>query len=89
MPRLKHPCSVCNRRQGCTKDLGGHEDGIPLGPVTKCDPCGRWACPDCLHEADCCFTDYTEGEGGLFSRESPPGWKRLDEITFIREDANG
>lgn len=46
---------VCGERmEGSTKDRSGREDGIPLGKIKKCQHCGRWACPDCLHERDCC-----------------------------------
>ena len=61
-------CQVCGRKEGTTKDRCGQEDGIPLGRLEKCDLCGKWACPDCLHEMDCCFDDEDPDN-------PPPGWR--------------
>jgi hypothetical protein len=70
-------CEICGRPEGCTLDLGGLEDGVPLGPVTLCDLCGRRACPDCLHEADCCFDDADlHADDPLWA---PRGWRRLPQ----------
>jgi len=75
-------CAVCSRKPGCTKNLCGEEDGTPLGALEKCDACGLVACPDCLHEADCCFRDADD-----HAKEpdwAPPGWRvsaRLGGIT--------
>jgi hypothetical protein len=60
-------CRICGRKEGSTKDRCGEEDGVPLGPVERCPTCKRSACPDCLHEADCCFLGH---EGGA----APRGW---------------
>lgn len=58
-------------------------DGIPLGPVTECPDCHKLACPDCMHEADCCFDadceNYTDsfcGRFGWFKICGGP-WKRI------------
>jgi len=53
-------CQVCDRKVGST--------------IEQCDLCGKWACPDCLGEADCCFDD---DDGPM---TAPPGW-RVKEIT--------
>jgi len=60
-------CEVCERAEGATCDRCWQEDGIPLGPIETCPTCNRRACPDCLHEADCCFADAED-------HEDDPGW---------------
>lgn len=51
-------CDVCGRREGnrTTNRFGGPDmnPDTPLGPVTKCPACESMACPDCLHEQECC-----------------------------------
>jgi hypothetical protein len=67
---------VCERLEGDMHDRCGQYDGVPLGRLEKCDWCGKWACPDCLHEADCCFDWYWEianEEAG--EPVAPPGWR--------------
>lgn len=76
MSKRKKACSMCGRKEGSTKDVCGDEDYTPLGPVEKCETCGRWACPDCLHEADCCFADADEHAGE--PTWTPPGWRLTD-----------
>jgi hypothetical protein len=69
----RRKCQICDRTEGSTKDRGGDEDGVPLGPVTKCDTCGRWACPDCEAEADCCFVEVEDHAND--PTWAPPGWR--------------
>jgi len=55
--RTPHPCAVCGRRAGSVGvDVAGAPDGsvTPLGRVTRCPDCHQWACPDCLHDRNCC-----------------------------------
>jgi hypothetical protein len=67
-------CDVCGRNEGAEIDRSGGYDGIPLGPIEKCETCGRHACPDCLHESDCCFDD---AEDHVAEPDwSPAGWAR-------------
>ncbi len=81
MTRRKR-CQVCNRLEGSTKNMIGEEDGIPLGKVEKCPTCGRWACPDCLHEADCCFVEADEHAAE--ECWCPPGWRIASGEIFPR-----
>ncbi len=69
-------CQVCGRREGVTVDRCGNEDGLPLGRLEKCVLCGKWACPDCLAEADCCFGD---DELKTTIDHPPNGWKYAGE----------
>jgi hypothetical protein len=69
--KAKRECQICDRLEGSTKDRDDAEDGVPLGPVEKCDACGRWACPDCMHEADCCFADAEDHADD--PKSAPPG----------------
>jgi hypothetical protein len=48
------PCEFCERIEGEEVDICGEPGGVPLGPVERCPDCGRWSCPDCQHERDCC-----------------------------------
>jgi len=75
-------CQVCERRVGSTKDRCGEEDGVPLGPLEKCDLCSKWVCPDCLHEADCCFDGDSEAAppGWRVSKEGPRGYVEYERI---------
>ena len=68
----RRKCEICGREEGSTVDRCGVEDGIALGAIEPCETCGRWACPDCLHEADCCFVE--EDEHSDEPAWSPPGW---------------
>jgi hypothetical protein len=55
-------------------DRWGGEDGIRLGALSLCPTCGKTACPDCLHESDCCWEDVDNQEDGWI----PDGWERVD-----------
>lgn len=74
---MKRKCRICGRYAGSTKDRCGEEDGVPLGPIEQCPTCKRWACPDCMHEADCCFVE--EDEHG--PDWCPPGWRPINDET--------
>lgn len=78
----RRKCHVCCRKEGDKVDLSGRYDGVPLGAIEKCDTCGHWACPDCLHEADCCFGEEFENTGA-----TPAGWEKVNETTYVRQDA--
>lgn len=69
-----HNCEICGRAEGSTKDRCGVEDGVPLGAVERCDLCEQLACPDCLHENDCCFVEADDLEDD--PTWSPKGWIR-------------
>jgi hypothetical protein len=73
MPR---ECSICGRVKGSTLDRCGFPDdspnAVPLGPIRRCATCGRRACPDCLHESDCCFADSDDHAAD--PEWAPPGW---------------
>ena len=71
--KRKYECHVCGRKEGSTKDRCGSDDGSPLGQVEKCGTCGRRACPDCMHEADCCFADADGHQDD--STWAPPDWR--------------
>lgn len=73
-------CDICERAEGDEVDRGGAHDGVPLGPIERCETCGRLACPDCLHEADCCFIDAEEHRSD--PDWAPPGWIRLDRVSL-------
>jgi hypothetical protein len=74
-------CSICSRPEGSTKDRCGNEDGVPLGPVGPCEVCGRLTCPDCQHEADCCFAEADDHmDDPLWC---PVGWE-IHEIHYQR-----
>lgn len=51
-------CEVCGRRAGYAPlNRFGEPDlnpDTPLGPIMECSTCGLMACPDCLHESECC-----------------------------------
>jgi hypothetical protein len=85
--KRKRKCEVCGRKEGDEIDLGGDPDGVPLGPVDKCDSCGRWSCPDCQHESDCCWEEWEESDEPEEDRPLPKGWKVDEEgISFVREE---
>ena len=63
-------CAVCGLSEGDTSDGLG-----PLGPVERCETCGKLACPVCRHEADCCFED--EADHADDPAWAPKGWRRL------------
>lgn len=66
-------CSICDRPAGSLLDRFGIPDGIPLGPIQRCDICGRNACPDCMHESECCFVEVDEH---VHEPDwAPPGWR--------------
>jgi hypothetical protein len=69
--RGKKTCEVCDRLEGSTKDRCNEEDGTPLGAMELCPTCGKWACPDCIHEIDCCFSNVDFVNGVI---KAPPGW---------------
>ena len=75
-------CEVCGRKEGAEVDVAGFPDGVPLGPIEECETCGRKACPDCLHEADCCFVEL--GDHSNEPDWSPAGWVKADSQTFVR-----
>ena len=82
-------CQICGRKEGTLleRDMMTYAEP-PLGPVEKCDTCGRWACPDCMHEADCCFVE--EDEHSNDPKWAPPGWRKepslgkRGETIFVR-----
>jgi len=76
-------CAICGRREGETLDRSRQPDGIPLGPVVCCDLCGRWACPDCLTEADCCFVEMEDHNDE--TAWSPRGWLRTKSSPDVNE----
>jgi len=81
----KRKCRICYRFAGSQKDRCGEYDGVPLGPIKQCPTCKRWACPDCMHEVDCCFVEADEHTG---ERDwAPPGWRitKRDEVGMPRE----
>jgi len=49
-------CANCNRKSGMTNRnrFGEREANSMLGPILVCPKCKRLACPDCLHEGECC-----------------------------------
>lgn len=63
-------CQVCGLPEGDTRD-----GLVPLGPMDTCDLCGKRACPNCLHEADCCFEAADDHEDD--SVWAPKGWHRV------------
>lgn len=73
-------CQICDRAEGSTIDRCGNEDGSPLGAIERCPTCGRLACPDCRHEADCCFVeiDRREVERGLLVR----WWAKVSDTEY-------
>lgn len=81
-------CEICDRKPGDTNDRCNEPtyDQVPFGPLEQCDLCQKWACPDCLHEADCCFED--EEDAG-----TPRGWRLVEEnehgCTYERIIADG
>jgi len=56
--KLDKPCEVCDRRAGYAPfNRFGEPDlcpDTPLGEVALCPECGRYSCPDCQHERECC-----------------------------------
>lgn len=69
-------CEICRRQEGAEVDRCGEADGVPLGPIEPCETCGRLACPDCRHEADCCFAGAEEHRDE--PDWAPTGWVRSD-----------
>lgn len=68
-------CEICGRSEGNERidRFGGRlNDHVPLGAVERCGVCGRLACPDCLHEVECCFVDADDHADE--PDWSPPGW---------------
>jgi hypothetical protein len=66
---MPETCQVCGLPEGDTRD------GLdPLGPMEICDLCGKRVCPNCIHEADCCFEDAGDHEGD--PTWAPKGWHR-------------
>lgn len=82
MAKRKRACEVCGRKEGDCVDLSGLPDGIPLGPVARCELCGRWACPDCSHESDCCFAEADDH--ATDPEWAPPGWRRVNACEWKR-----
>lgn len=81
-------CEVCGRKPGTLLNRDLYTKAPPrLGPLTQCDLCGLWACPDCLHEVDCCFRDADAHDKDR--AWAPPGWAVESDdgvmITFQRE----
>lgn len=79
--RTPSQCQICKRKPGARKkDRSGSLDPnpqTPLGKLQRCRLCGLWACPDCLHETDCCFREEDEHEDD--PNWAPPGWKRVKD----------
>ncbi len=72
-------CSICDRPTGSLADRDGElDEWAPLGPVTRCPTCKRLACPDCLHEAECCFVEADKH--WQESKWTPKGWRMVDRI---------
>jgi hypothetical protein len=84
MPR---ECSICGRVKGSTLDRCGFPDdspnAVPLGPIRRCATCGRRACPDCLHESDCCFADSDDHAAD--PEWAPPGWHKDSTVGGVAE----
>lgn len=70
-------CDICGRAEGSELDRCGEPDGVPLGPLERCETCNRLACPDCLHEADCCFAEAEDHKGD--PEWAPLGWVKFQE----------
>ena len=73
-------CVICGRAPGCVNDRCNHPPSYgktpePLGDLGPCPTCGKIACPDCEHEADCCFelADDHRSESGW----APHGWEHV------------
>ena len=91
------PCEVCGRYAGTRDEIDRFEpsdprhevpplDATPLGSVEECSLCGKFACPDCLHESDCCFADADEKPVGW----APDGWRcepdaKTGAVVYARE----
>lgn len=86
-PSNRTECDVCGRKCGTLNDRCNFpprfpEQEEPLGEIEWCDLCGKAVCPDCLHEADCCFEDAED-----LSRDpqwAPRGWKRTSATEYRR-----
>lgn len=72
VPITNRECDYCGRLEGSTKDRSGYEDGVPLGELEKCGACGSMVCPECIDEADCCFSNEAFENGEI---DAPPGWE--------------
>lgn len=70
-------CEVCGRKEGDEVDICGFPDGIPLGPIERCETCRRLVCPDCLNEVVCCFAEADDHNSE--PDWSPPGWSKSAE----------
>ena len=85
LTRQERRCQICDREPGTQVDRFRDPDPLPLGELKRCQSCGLLVCPDCLHEADCCFRDEEEHEDE--PNWAPPGWTRIGE-RWIREVAS-
>ncbi len=69
---MAETCEVCRLAEGDTSD------GLdPLGSMTTCEWCGRWACPVCLCDGDCCFAEADDHDDD--PDWAPRGWHRRPE----------
>lgn len=67
-------CAICDRRCGslldrCHEPPRPGDEEVPLGEIVRCELCGKAACPDCLHECECCFDGIEPGD------PAPSGWE--------------
>lgn len=79
-PRPPRECCRCHRTTGSLETVAGEPDEDPLGPVRRCQLCKRWACPECLFEAECCFAEESTHAGD--QKWSPRGWVRVSETEW-------
>jgi hypothetical protein len=79
-------CVICGREEGSEVDVAGFPDGVPLGTIEACETCGRLACPDCLHETDCCFLEAEEHADD--PEWAPPGWVKAAEQSHDGQSRN-
>ena len=87
MAETPSACDVCQRKPGTTKGRCGEKTDSRLGPLERCPLCKLFACPDCLHEAECCFIDEDAHMDN--PTWAPPGWTRTspEEYRRIEETA--
>lgn len=57
---MDKPCEICGAIEG-QLDLYNPDDW-PLGPIKKCEDCGRYACPVCYDKYKCCDLECNNSE---------------------------